>query len=142
MRCVRKYLDWDLPSIHIGMVSVPQALLTELGADKSSETLEKYGRLVAREFVKPGAEYILGEFTVASAIEVLTRASLYSGRFRFDFVDGADSRNHVLVIRHEERPQWSMYYAGMLDETFKVLLGQDAKLATTDTLSILQMTRS
>jgi hypothetical protein len=138
-RCVRKYLDWDLPSMHIGMVSVPKMLLAKLSKDADGETLEMYGREVARNWVKLGAEYITGTFSVASAIEILNRTSLYGGRFSFDFVDGADSTNHVLVVRHDEEPQWSMYYVGLLEETFKVLLGEETKVAYTDTLCILQM---
>jgi predicted HicB family RNase H-like nuclease len=69
-RCIRKFVEWDSPSSEFGVVSVPKSLLDGLVRDKDEEALERYGREVARNLVKPAAEYVLGEFTVESAVEI------------------------------------------------------------------------
>jgi hypothetical protein len=138
-RCIRKFVEWDSPSFELGVVSVPESLLDKLARDKDEEALEVFGREVASDFVKPATEYVLGEFTVESAIEILRRSSLYSGRYTFDFANGHDSRNSVIVLRHDHGRLWSRYYAGLLDETFKVLLREEVKATYTDSLCVVQL---
>jgi len=136
---LRRYVEWDSPAMSLGYVVVPSLLLDELAKAKDEETLEQLGRKVARDFLIPATVYALGETTVASAIEVMRRASLYTGRFGFDLQEGRDSRSHVLIIRHDQGRLWSRYYVGLLDETFRVLLGEAAKTTYTDSLCILQL---
>jgi len=138
-RCIRKFVEWDSPSFELGLVSVPETLLDKLARDKDEEALERFGREIARDYVKPASEYVLGDFTVGSAVEILRRSSLYSGNFSFDFASGHDSRNNVIVLRHDHGRPWSRYYAGLLDETFRVLLGEEAKATYTDSLCVVQL---
>jgi hypothetical protein len=141
-RSLRKFIEWDVPIVELGMVVVPKLLMDRLATGKDGKELEEYGREVARDLVKPAAVYVTGEFNLDSAIEVLRRSSRYSGRFSFDFEEGLDSRKQVLIVRHEQGRVWSNYLAGLLDETFRVLLGKDAKVEFTDSLCIVQMSRS
>jgi hypothetical protein len=141
-RSLRKFIEWDVPIVELGMVVVPSLVLDRLASGKGEKELEEYGREVARDLIKPATVYVTGEFTVASAIEVMRRSSQYSGRFSFDFDDGLDSRNQVLIVRHEHGRVWSSYFAGLLDETFRVLLGKDVKVEFTDSLCIVQLSRS
>lgn len=138
-RSIRKLIEWDVPILELGMVVVPKLLLDRLSGDKDEQKFAEYGREVARDFLKPATQYVIGEFTTASAIEVMRRSSLYSGRFSFDFDEGHDSRKQVLVVRHDQGRPWSSYFAGLLDETFGVLLGMDAKVEYTDSLCIAQL---
>jgi hypothetical protein len=138
-RCLRKFIEWDAPILELGMVVEPKLLVDRLAEDKDESQFEEYGRDVARGFLKPATLYVMGEFTVASSVELLRRSSLYSGKFRFDFVEGHDSRKQVLIIRHDQGRLWSSYFAGLLDETFKVLLGREVRIEHTDSLCIVQL---
>lgn len=136
---LRKLVDWDIPVVEFGMVVVPDLLLAKFSSDKDEATFERFGRELTREFTDPVVTYAIGEFTVASCIEFFRRVALYSGRFKFDFVEGRDSRSYVMIIKHDRGRAWSRYYLGVLDEVFNVLLGQEAKIAYTDSLCICQL---
>jgi hypothetical protein len=138
-QCVCRFLDWDVPSRQFGFVSIPKMVLDRLARDKDGETFEALGRELAKNLDKPMAEFISGEFTVASSIELLRRLSRYGGRFGFDVGEGRDSRSHTLVIRHDQGPLWSRYFYGVLDELFRVLLRQQTKISYTDSLCIVQL---
>ena len=138
-RCIRRFIEWDAPVSEFGMVSAPRLMLDELITAKDGDALERLGRQVAREFLKPATEFIMGEFTTEGAAEILRRAALYGRRFGFDFGDGRDDRSWVIVLRHEQGAKWARYYAGLLDETFRVLLGRTMKIASTDTLCVAQL---
>ncbi len=133
-RSLRKFIDWDVPTLDFGMVIFPKILVDRLALLGTEETLEKYGREVARELIMPVATIVSREFTVTSAVEVLRRVSLYAGtfRFNFDYEVGRDSRTLVLLIRHDNGRLWSRFYFGMIDETFRVLLKEDVKTECTD----------
>jgi hypothetical protein len=136
---LRKLVEWDIPIMDFGMVVVPDLLLARFSGDKDEATFERFGREVAREFTGPMVTYAIGDFTVASSVEFFRRAALYSGRFKFDFGEGRDSRSYVMIIRHGRGRSWSRYYLGVMDEVFNVLLGQEAKIAHTDSLCICQL---
>lgn len=138
-RSLRKLVDWDIPLLELGAVVVPKLLIDRMAEDKDEQKFGEYGREVARDFLKPATLYVTGEFTVASSIEMLRRSALYSGRFRFDFGEGHDSRKQVLMIRHDQGRLWSSYFAGLLDETFKVLLGEELRIEYTDSICIAQL---
>ena len=123
---LRKLVDWDIPAVELGMVVVPDLLLAKFSSDKDEATFERFGRELTREFTDPVVTYAIGEFTVASCIEFFRRVALYSGRFKFDFVEGRDSRSYVMIVKHDRGRAWSRYYLGVLDEVFNVLLGQEA----------------
>jgi hypothetical protein len=139
-RCIRKYVEWDGPSQEFGVVVIPKLLLDALAKEADAETFERYGREVARDYVRPAAIYLTGEFTVASSIEVLRRGAVYGGSFRFDVDEGRDSRHRVIVLRHDQGRLWSRYFAGLLDETFKILLSEETNVICTDSLCVAQMT--
>jgi len=117
----------------------PKLLINEAFSNKSGEDLENLGRRVAREFLKPGTEYIMGEFSAANAIEVLRRASVYGKRFGFDLTDGHDSRSFVMILRHDQGAAWSRYFFGILDEAFRALLHQSIRITYTDALCVAQL---
>ena len=137
-RCVRRFVEWDSVAMGLGMVAAPRMLLEKLATGKSGDEFEAYGRTIARELLKPAAGFI-GEIDVVTCVEVLRRASTYGRSFNFEFGEGKDSRSHVLVLRHDQGQLWSRYYAGLLDETFRVILGEEAKVTLTDSLCILKM---
>jgi hypothetical protein len=139
-RCLRRLVEWDAPILGLGMVVIPKLLLERLSGKVDEATFETWGREMARDFLKPATIYSLGEFTLGSVVEVLRRTSVYSGRFNFDFGQGSDSRKRVVVLRHDQGRLWSRYYMGLLDETFKVLLGEEMTVAYTDSLCIAQLT--
>ena len=139
---LRRYVDWDIPSAQLGYVIAPRLLLDELAKDRDEEKMEQVGRKVAKEFLKVATVYIYGELTATTAVELMRRASLYSGRFGFDLDEGQDSRSHVIIIRHEQGRMWSRYYLGLLDETFRVLLGEQVRTSYTDSLCVLQFSAS
>ncbi len=138
-RSLRKLIEWDAPISELGLVVVPKLLLDRLTDGKDGQNFEENGRSVARGFLRPATQYILGEFTVSSSIEILRRSSLYTGRFSFDFDEGHDSRKQVLILRHDQGNLWSRYFFGLLDETFKVQLGEQARIEYTDSLCIVQL---
>lgn len=70
-RCLRKFAEWDVPILELGMVVVPKLLVDRLAEDKDELRFAEFGREVARDFLKPSTEFVTGEFTVASSIEVL-----------------------------------------------------------------------
>jgi hypothetical protein len=139
-RCIRRYVEWDYPSAEFGMVSVPNLLWEELTKDKDGSALEQLGRKVAQEYLRPAALYLTGEFTAASATEVLRRASLYGGTFSFNVDEGQDTHNRVIVLRHDQGSLWSRYFVGLLDETYGVLLQRQIKMTYTGSLCVVQMT--
>jgi hypothetical protein len=138
-KCIRKYVEWDRPSVEFGIVTIPKLLLDVLVKEKDGEALEQYGREVARDYLRPAAMYLVGEFTVASAIEVLRRGAVYGGSFSFDVEEGRDSRHRVIVLRHDQGRLWSRYFRGLLEETFRVLLGEETEIICTDSLCVVQM---
>ena len=138
-KCLRRYVEWDVAAPEFGVVASPRLLLNELWRTMSEGDLEGLGRRIARDVVGPGTQYMMGEFNTANAIEVLRRASIYGRNFGFDMMDGRDSRNHVLVLKHDQGMLWSRYYLGILDETFRVLLGQKLKVTVTDDLCVAQL---
>jgi hypothetical protein len=138
-RCIRRFVEWDSVAKGFGMVATPKMVLDRLAIGKDGDEFESLGRAVAKELVKPSAEFINGEFTVASCVDVFRRSSTYGGGFSFEFGEGRDSRSHVIALRHDQGQLWSRYYAGILDELFRVLLGEEAKVSYTDALCILQM---
>jgi hypothetical protein len=138
-KALRKLVDWDIPVVEFGMVVVPDLLLNLFSGDKDEATFERFGRDVAREFAKPMIEYLEGDFTSESFVEWLRRVSRYTGRFQFDFGDGKDSRSYVVVLRHNRGRTWSRYYVGVLDEAFHSLLGEEIKVAFTDSLCVGQL---
>ena len=138
-RCLRRYVEWDVAAPEFGIVAAPRLLLNELSHTSKEDDLERLGRRIAREVLGPGTQFMMGEFNVANAIEVLRRASIYGRNFGFDMMDGHDSRNHVLVLKHDQGLRWSRYYRGILDEAFGVLLGQTIRLTVTDALCVAQL---
>jgi hypothetical protein len=138
-KCIRRYVEWDSPSVKFGIVAIPKLLLDALAKEEDEETLERHGREVARDYLRPAATYLMGEFTVSSAIEVLRRGAVYGGSFSFDVDEGRDSRHRVIVLRHDQGRLWSRYFAGLLEETFKVLLGEETKLICTESLCVVQL---
>jgi len=139
-KCIRKYVEWDGPALELGNVTIPDLLLDALVRDRDGEALEGYGREVARDYIRPAATYMLGDFTVDSALEVIRRGSLYSGAFSFNVDEGHDNRHRVIVLKQERGRLWSRFWAGLLEETFKVLLGEETKIISTDSLCVVQLT--
>jgi hypothetical protein len=122
------------------MIGFPKLVLAKLVKGRTGDELEGIGRQAARENFKPAAEFVMKEFTIASCIEVLRRMSAYGERFIFEFGEGKDSRKHVIALRHDQGELWSRYYVGLLDEIFRILLGEEGvKITHTDSLCILQM---
>ena len=141
-KCIRRYVEWDGHLSDLGIVTIPRLLLDVLAKGVDAEALERCGREVAREYLRPAATFLLGEFTVASAIEVLRRSAVYGGTFSFDIDEGSDSRHRVIVLSHDQGRLWSRYFAGLLEETFKVLLGEETKVTSTDSLCVVHLTTS
>jgi len=139
-KCIRKYVEWDAPALELGNVTIPALLLDALARDKDGDALERCGREVARDYIRPAATYFVGEFTVDSALEVIRRGSLYAGAFSFNVGEGRDSRHRVIVVKQERGRLWSRFWVGVMEETFKVLLGEETKIISTDSLCVVQLT--
>jgi hypothetical protein len=138
-RTVRKLVEWDMPARKFGLVMTPEALLIKLLERYDDESCLELGRASAREYIKPLAEYLYGEFSLETSILLFRRSSQYGGRWEFDeVVDLADSKKHVLILRHNQGHKWARYYHGLIVETFRGLLGKNAKVESTDNLCIAQ----
>jgi hypothetical protein len=138
-RTVRKLVEWDIPARKFGLVIAPEGLLSTLIDRYDDESCIELGRASAREYIKPFAEYLYGEFSLETSILLFRRSSQYGGRWEFDdVVDVADSRKHILVFKHNQGHKWAKYYHGLMVETFRILLGKDAKVESTDYVIIAQ----
>ncbi len=138
-RTIRKLIEWDVPAQKFGLVMVPEGLLNKLIEKYDDASGFELGRASAREYVKPLAEYLYGEFSLETSILLLRRSSQYGGQWEFDdVVDLADSRKHILIFKHHQGHKWARYYHGMLLETFRDLLGKNVKLESTDYVTIAQ----
>lgn len=137
---IRKFVEWDIPAEKIGLRSIPEALLSRLIGEKDDEKCNELGRWVAREVFRPLAEYIFGDLSIHTSVQVFKRISQYAGRLRFD--DTTDSRKHILILGHNQGHSMSKYYGGVMEGVFHDLLGKQLILECTDSLCIAQLEAS
>jgi hypothetical protein len=138
-RTVRKLVDWDMPARKFGLVTTPEGLLNKLIERYDDESCLELGRASAREYIKPFAEYLFGEFSLQTSVLLFRRSSQYGGRWEFDdVVDVADSKKHILIFKHNQGHKWARYYHGLMLETFRDMLGKNAKVESTDYVTIAQ----
>jgi len=135
-RCLQKYLEWDIPSDEFGMVSVSRDLIRKLFRGLDDERIDHIGRENAREYFKTVTETLGGEFTEASAIDLIKRVGVHGRRFDFNIEEAHDGLPRRLVIRHDDGLPISKFYAAMADEMFH-LLNKEAKIATTESLCVI-----
>ena len=136
-KCLQKYVEWDIPSVEFGMVSVSRDLLRKPFGDLDDQKIERYGRENARNYFKVVTEILRGEFTEATAIEVIRRVGVHGKRYEFNVEEAENDHFRRLVVRHDDGFPMSKFYAAMADELFHVLLRKETKISTTNSLCVV-----
>lgn len=133
-KTLRKLTEWDIPGKKVGYVEVADVMVNKLIDEFEDDKCTELGRFTGREFCKPLAEILFGEFSVSTAIATFRRASLYTGRFDFDEV--VDGIRHVIVFKHSQGRKWTKFYEGLVKEVLQVLLLKNVSFQCTDAICI------
>lgn len=139
-KALRAYLEWNVVSRKFGLSTVPRPLLNRLIEHHTETECIELGRWIAKESVKPFAEYQFGELSVQSCKEVLKRFGEYGSLYEFD--ETRDGEKQLIFLKHGSGPRWSSYYVGLVESVYKGILGRNVKTETTDEICIFQINLS
>jgi predicted hydrocarbon binding protein len=136
-RCIRKYIEWDIPAEKFGLGPVAAILLNRLFDEVDEETSAEIGRWAAREFFAPFCRYLFGEFTFETSILTFRRASEYGSRYIFDTT--SDARNRIIVLRHNGGQKISSFYAGIFKGIYSDILKMELNVESTRDYCVAQL---
>lgn len=136
-RLIRKFIEWDVPAEKFGLGPVAAILLNRLFDEISEEASGELGKWAAHEFFSPFCRYLFGELTYETSILTFRRASEYGSRYAFDTT--SDSRNRVIVLRHNGGPKISSFYAGIFKGIYSDILKMELNVESTHDYCIAQL---
>lgn len=136
-RLIRKYVEWDIPAEKFGLGPVASVLLNRLFEDIDEESAGELGRWTAHEFTAPFCRYLFGELSFDTIVHTFRRASVYGSRYAFDTT--SDSRNRIIVLRHNGGRKVSLFYAGIFKGLFTEALKMEVSVESTHDYCIAQV---
>jgi hypothetical protein len=134
---IRKYIEWDIPAGKFGAVFVSATVLRRLTEGIDDKTAGEIGRLNSREFFSPFCRYLFGEITYDTSILTFKRMAEYTNTYTMEAT--SDSRNHVIILRHDGGHKISSFYEGFLKGIYSEILKMETRIESTDEYCIAQI---
>ena len=138
-QAIKTFVEWHTVAQKLGLCCIPRSLLNKLVEQIDENGCQELGRWVAREAVKPFAEYLFDELTAETVIKTLKKFGQYGGRFEFEESETTRSNTRTLLLKHQSGRKWSIYYASLIDAIFNDILHKKVKTDFTEELCIARV---
>jgi hypothetical protein len=133
---LEKFIQWDRFSDKIGMIPVPNGILTSLGISLESSDINMIVD-VLKPIIKDNVLFIKGKYDLKRCIETLEDYMRASGMQSDHRVEGS---LHHFIIQHGLGMNWSLLTDQLLKEIFHEFLpDKTVKSQTTETTVIVTL---
>ena len=136
-KALKAFIEWHAVTKKVGLCSVAAPLLSKLIECHDEEKCRELGSWAAKETIRPLAEYLFGQVTLESALEVLKKFGQYGSRF--EIAESTDGHFHSLLLKHSLGKKWSVFYSGLMETLFKSILGKNVVINRSEEFCVVKI---
>jgi hypothetical protein len=128
---LREHVEWTSVVPKLGFGTYPRYLATTLFEKLTDVECEEIGERVAREFLKPFAEYRFGSISLDNWVQLTREYSKYTGQFQF-LMEKRKNGEVIIILEHGSGIKSSHFLAGAGHYMYAESLGKNVRIETTD----------
>ncbi len=138
---LREHVEWTSVIRKLGFGTYPRFLTVALFEKLTDKECEEIGAKVAREFLKPFAEYRFGSISFENWVQLTRDYSKYTGQFQF-LMEKKKDGEIIIILDHGSGIRSSHFYAGAGNYIYGESLGKSVRTELTDSKCTLRISPS